>query len=170
MMILSVDPGHTQSAWVVYDGKKVRGHAKMPNEELLRNLREFTGNPPFSLSEVLVVEWIAAMGMAVGAEVFDTCAWTGRFIEAWEHCTGWTHHRVKRHEVKMHLCGNMRAKDGNIRAALIDRFGGAGAIGKKAMPGPLYGISGDCWSALAIGVTWHDRDALRLGKTGVVRA
>jgi len=36
-----------------------------------------------------------------------------------------------------------RAKDGNIRVALLDRFGGEKvAKGTKAEPRPLYGVSG----------------------------
>jgi hypothetical protein len=31
------------------------------------------------------------------------------------------------------------------------------AIGRKASPGPLYGISRDVWSALAIAVTYAIR-------------
>ncbi len=101
---------------------------------------------------MLVIEQIAAMGMAVGAEVFETCFWSGRFAQAWRGpCE-----RLKRHEIKMHLCGNMRAKDANIRVALMDRFGGSQSVGKKKTPGPLYGIAGDQWSALAVAVTWYD--------------
>jgi len=102
-----------------------------------------------------VIEQIAAMGMAVGAEVFETCFWSGRFAEAW----GGSFERLKRHEIKMHLCGNMRAKDANIRVALMDRFGGSQSVGKKKTPGPLYGIAGDQWSALAVAVTWFDAHA-----------
>jgi len=58
--------------------------------------------------------------------------------------------------VKLHLCGSARAKDTNIRQALIDRYGGSAAIGKKAAPGPLYGVSKDVWSALAVAVTAAD--------------
>lgn len=85
--------------------------------------------------------------MPVGAEVFETVFWSGRFAQAW----GLNFHRIKRHEVKMHLCHNMRAKDGNIRQALIDKLGPQGV---KKSPGPTYGISGDCWSALAVAVTF----------------
>jgi hypothetical protein len=55
--------------------------------------------------------------------------------------------------VKLALCGDSRAKDANIRQALIDHFGGSAAIGRKAAPGPLSGISRDVWSALAIAIT-----------------
>ena len=57
--------------------------------------------------------------MPVGAEVFETVYWSGRFAEAYgvEHVE-----RITRVDVKMHLCHTSRAKDGNIRQALIDRL------------------------------------------------
>ena len=91
--------------------------------------------------------------MPVGREVFETVYWIGRFAQAAQPVE---HTLVSRGAVKMHLCGSKRAKDSNIRQALIDRFGGSAAIGRKADPGPLYGISGDVWSALAVAVTWYD--------------
>lgn len=30
------------------------------------------------------------------------------------------------------------------------------AIGKKATPGKLYGVSADVWQALAVALTWAD--------------
>jgi hypothetical protein len=90
--------------------------------------------------------------MAVGAEVFDTVWWAGRFAEA---CQRVPVVMLPRRAVKLALCADSRAKDANIRQALIDRFGGKdAAIGRKAAPGPLYGISRDMWSALAIAVTY----------------
>ncbi len=111
--------------------------------------------------DVVVIEKVESYGMAVGAEVFDTVLWAGRFAEA--------AHRVPvvmlpRRAVKLALCADSRAKDANIRQALIDRFGGSAAIGRKAAPGPLYGISRDVWSALAIAVTYT------LGREGVEAA
>jgi hypothetical protein len=99
------------------------------------------------------------MGMAVGAEVFETCFWSGRFAERWFD-NGGTWDRIKRHQVKMHICGNMRAKDANIRTALIDMFGPGKekAIGTKKNPGPLYGVSGDVWQALAVAVTYAEME------------
>ncbi len=66
---------------------------------------------------------------------------------------------LPRRAVKLALCGDSRAKDANIRQALIDRFGGSAAVGRKAAPGPLYGISRDVWSALAIAVTYSIQGA-----------
>jgi len=60
---------------------------------------------------------------------------------------------VPRRDVKMHLCSSVRAKDGNIRQALIDRFG---ADGTKRKPVPLAGISQHRWAALAVAVTAFD--------------
>jgi hypothetical protein len=91
--------------------------------------------------------------MPVGREVFETCVWIGRFVQAW----GAKHAMVYRSEVKSHLCHSAKAKDSNVRTALIDRWGGkVKAIGNKRAPGPLYGIAGDEWSALAVAVTYAD--------------
>jgi hypothetical protein len=54
---------------------------------------------------------------------------------------------VYRNAVKLHICGTPRAKDPNIRQALIDKYG---APGTKKNPGPTYGVSSHLWSALAI--------------------
>jgi hypothetical protein len=143
--VLAIDPGSTQSAWLQYDGTRPTAFAITANDVLVRALR--TGGLP----DVVVIEKVESYGMAVGAEVFDTVLWAGRFAEA--------AHRVPvvmlpRRAVKLALCGDSRAKDANIRHALIDRFGGSSAVGRKAAPGPLYGISRDVWSALAIAVTY----------------
>ena len=143
--ILAIDPGTTRSAWLRFDGDRPEGFGITANDVLVPALR--TGGLP----DVVVIEKVESYGMAVGAEVFDTVRWAGRFAEA--------AHRVPvvmlpRRAVKLALCGDSRAKDANIRQALIDRFGGSAAIGRKAAPGPLYGISRDVWSALAIAVTY----------------
>ena len=43
----------------------------------------------------------------------------------------------------------MRAKDGNVRQALIDLIGEQGT---KKNKGPTYGISSHSWAALAVAV------------------
>lgn len=156
MTIFAIDPGPEMSALVVFDGA-IRLHQHADNHELLRELRRQS----WCRTDVLVVEQIASFGMPVGAEVFETCVWSGRFIEAWvggAEVRAWA--RLKRHEIKQALCGSMKAKDPNIRQALIDRFGPGkdAAIGKKSTRGPLYGISGDEWSALAVAIAYIERN------------
>lgn len=146
MRILAIDPGSVESAYVVYHSGNIVRAEKIDNNTLLRFL--FTRPDD---EEVLAIEAIASYGMAVGAEVFETCIWIGRFIQIW---TPRPVRQVYRKDVKMHLCGSMKAKDANIRQAIIDLYGGKEkAIGKKKTPGPLYGISADRWSALAVAIT-----------------
>jgi hypothetical protein len=194
MTFIAIDPGDKQSAVVHYDParKAVMESYYEDNHATIawlraRNLSHST----------LVIEMIASYGMPVGKEVFETCVWIGRFIEAWH---GDDVHLLYRKDVKLHLCGSSRAKDPNVRAALLDKFGGSQACGllpphlpyanapkgvckwcgrkcegrrrawcsevckdrgTEQIPGQLYGISGDKWSALAVAVTWAETQTAR---------
>jgi hypothetical protein len=66
---------------------------------------------------------------------------------------------ISRKDVKQHLCGTVRATDADVRDALIHRFGPGKekAVGKKKTPGPLYGVKGHGWAALAVAVTLADK-------------
>lgn len=152
MKILAIDPGPTRSAIVTLVDGRPSSPEMWTNADALSIIRglSFTGRP-----DVLVIEKVEAFGMAVGAEVFETVYISGQFAEAAAR-QGIRVERVGRKAVKIHLCGSMRAKDPNIRQALVDRFGGADAKGTKAKPGPLYGFSGDHWSALAVALTWAE--------------
>lgn len=149
-MIYALDPGPVSSALVVLDGSRIADTQILPNQEMLGWLCAVYAER----DEHLVVEQIRSYGMAVGAEVFDTCFWSGRFVEAW----GWHWSLMPRLSVKMALCHDSRAKDANIRAALIDRYGGKAATKKG---GALYGIKADLWAALAVGVTYQEQQAQR---------
>lgn len=149
-MILAIDPGTRESAYVLLrkDGTP-EFFGKVENLDLLDFL---PGRGDFSHC---VIEMVSSFGMPVGAEVFETVYWIGRFAERFgaHHVT-----RITRNEVKNHLCHSSRANDSNIRQAIIDRFGGKeAAIGRKKAPGPLFGVSKDIWSALAVGLTYWDK-------------
>jgi hypothetical protein len=153
--ILAIDPGTDESAWVLYDAAKraVLNHGKHDNFEVLNDLATCS-----NWYGRLVIEMVASYGRPVGEEVFETCVWIGRFIEAVSNPDDVV--RIKRADVKMHLChATAKVNDAVIRQRLIDLFGPGKdkAIGKKACPGPLYGIKADCWQALALAVTYADQ-------------
>ena len=163
MKLLAIDPGPTQSAWVGFeDGRPCRFGIE-PNAKVLDLMRDLSMWGVSGEPASLAIESVASYGMAVGADVFETCVWSGRFIQGWLDA-GWLPWRdedsvlrVYRKDVKLWLCGSARAKDANVRQALIDRYGGKErAISKKANPGPLYGVTSHVWSALAVAVTAAD--------------
>lgn len=154
--VLAIDPGTTESQYLIWDGSFVVEHRLMPNAELLGHLEH-----GYQWDEsTACIEMVASYGMAVGREVFETVYWIGRIDETLRRA-GLIPVRMYRQEVKLHLCHSARAKDANIRQALIDRFGGKDkAIGKKKTPGPLYGISAHAWAALALAVTFSDKNTV----------
>lgn len=148
--ILAIDPGTTESGWCILVGSQVRDSGVMPNDDMLAFV---SGQGGYA---TLAIEMIASYGMPVGREVFETCVWIGRFMQAWGHDE--SVQLVYRKDVKMHLCGTTKAKDGNVRQAIIDLYppSGGGAtpqIGIKAKPGPLYGVSSHAWPALGVALT-----------------
>jgi hypothetical protein len=142
MTIIAIDPGTTQSGFVAMNADgDILNCGVAENEELI----DYLGND--APGHILAIEMIQSFGMPVGAEVFATCVYIGRLIERWQG----EYRLVFRKDIKLHLCGSPRAKDGNIRQALIDLYGGKeAAIGKKATPGPLYKVKSHAWAALAV--------------------
>lgn len=140
-MILAIDPGTEQSGFVVFDNGAAIQSGVITNWQMLGHI--IAGN-----WRDVAIEMIASYGMPVGAEVFETVRWIGRFQQACINPDGVR--LIYRKDVKMHLCGTPRAKDGNIRQALIDKLG---APGTKKDPGPTYGVKSHAWAALAVAVT-----------------
>lgn len=186
--ILSIDPGPKESAWMIYKENKPEVFGMLDNDKLLSICKHFSmlraigkDNVAETVPAVLAIEMVACYGMPVGRDVFDTCVWIGRFVEAW----GGDFVYVYRRDVKILLCNSMQAKDSNVRQVLIDRYGGKDkAIGGvkcrkckgkgwfgagravcpvcqgdkwKYPPGLLSEITGDVWSALAIAVYQAER-------------
>ena len=158
MRILALDPGPVQTGWVVFNGDAVHSCGVLRNHEMLEQVscHRMWAQALNRPAATLAVEMIASYGMPVGREVFETCVWIGRFQQAWHDPEAVR--LVYRKDVKLHLCGSPRAKDGNVRQALIDLFpaSGGGAtpqIGTKKQPGPLYGVSTHAWPALGVAIT-----------------
>ena len=101
---------------------------------------------------------VAAYGMPVGAEVFETCVWIGRFHQEALTLTRNIKY-ITRNQVKHNICYSSKANDATIKQALVDRFArGQRNHGKgtKKAPGFFHGFKKDIWSAFALGITFLD--------------
>jgi len=151
--VIAIDPGSEKSAYVIWDGETIQNANIVPNDELLRGFGVNKRSDFAWAGYGLVVEQIRCYGMTMGATLIDTVFWSGRFCQAW----GKEFHLIPRMDVKMHLCHTSRAKDKNIRQALIDRFG---PVPTKKIPNPVYNghkISKDLWQSWALAVTHYDK-------------
>lgn len=144
--ILAIDSGNIESGYCLMDSEtyKPLEFGKIDNEGILIKLKELE-------YDELILEMVASYGMPVGASIFETCVWIGRFIQA-RKCPNFEY--IYRKEEKMNLCQSMKAKDSNIRQALIDRFG---EVGTKKAQGWFYGFKKDVWAAYAVGTTYLDK-------------
>jgi len=159
---LAIDPGPTQSAYAFIDDDcRPVDQDKCDNLALLGLLRDpdFFTNDDGTPADV-AIEMVASYGMAVGAEVFETCVWIGRFDEALVGRGFPDPDLVVRMRVKLHHCRSSRATDATITQALVDRFApGQPNRGKgtKRNPGWFYGFRADMWQAYALAVYQRDQ-------------
>lgn len=154
MKILALDPGTTKTGWVLLDDGRPIAFGVLENPLMLQEVRNTYE------ADVLAIEMIASYGMAVGREVFETCLWIGRFMQVWRDPDSVM--LIYRKDVKIFLCGTTKAKDANIRQALLDSYPATGGgstpqVGTKSQPGPLYGVSSHVWPALGVAVTVQAR-------------
>lgn len=150
MNLLALDPGNRETGFCLIEMGTLRPmqFGKTENRELFAQIRSMT-------AAAAAIEVVQSYGMAVGRDVFETCEWIGRYeaLLEWREISYVT---VPRRDEKLHLCGDARAKDANIRRALIDRFAQTdlkNGKGTKAAPDWFYGFRADVWSAYAVGVT-----------------
>jgi len=153
MRLLCIDPGPERSGVVEMNNMHViSAHAESENHCVLDKIAQG------GFSKILI-EMIASYGMPVGRDVFETCVWIGRFVQ---HSGDVRPKYIYRRNVKLQLCDDPRAKDANIRQAILDRYPATGGgktpqVGTKKQPGPLYGVKSHSWSALALGIYWLER-------------
>lgn len=154
MEITGIDPGSEQTAIVIIDNwdNRILFKQIIANELFIKMIVENI-IPQIKYTQI-VIEKVASYGMPVGESVFQTVRWYGRFEQALAERTVDKIEYITRNEVKNILCHSSKAKDSNIRQALIDRLGGQGT---KKKQGATYGISKDLWAALAVAVAFSDR-------------
>lgn len=147
MIIIAIDPGTHASGYVEMDGngRIILADKEVPNEEVLNTMRTLWPGV------AVAIEMMSFQGPSrmVGAETFETCVWIGRFEEAAHPCKTAL---VTRSAVLKALGAK---NDSQVAFALRELYGGQKtAVGSKRAPGPLYGVSGHAWQALACGVVY----------------
>lgn len=151
MSVLAIDPGPVESAYSLIGAECAPlEHGKIPNYYLLDALPRLADQ-----ADHAAIEMVASYGMSVGADVFETCVWIGRFQETLIVKGHVSPERIKRLAVKLHHCHDSKAKDSNIIQALVDRFAfGEPNRGKgtKKNPGWFFGFAADVWQAYALAV------------------
>lgn len=151
MIVLAIDPGYRESAFLQWDETGIVSHGIESNEQLLGELMASKTQAVLVLEEMQLF----SSNYGIGREIFDSVFWSGRFAQAWAPRS---FDRLLRSRVRAHL-GASKGGDAAVRAALIDRFGPYRevAIGTSKQKGPLYGIKSHEWSALAIAITYWDQ-------------
>lgn len=152
MRVLALDPGDTQTGYCFIDVDTLRplSFGKEDNQSVLLLVQ-------LEAYDLLVSERVASYGMAVGRSVFETCEWVGRYTQASHAPVVY----IYRQEEKLHICHDSRAKDSNIRRALIDRFAQhdlKNGRGTKKKPDWFYGFKKDVWAAYAAGITYIEKE------------
>jgi hypothetical protein len=168
MLILAIDPGPEESAYVLLEqGKrswkngiwlKILDCAKEDNELLRERLSydEF-GQDILAMEEIVGRKWS-------GREVTDTAFWSGRLCEA--GCCSFV--LINRSKIRWHIGKEKGTNDSKIITRLIERF--CPDIFEKFTTGELTrnkminaarekyfkGFTEDIWQAFALGVTWYD--------------
>ena len=166
MIVLGIDPGPKTHGAVVYDtdARRVLWSSKAATTaEVEVWLYAYEGAAPLQFSEALTVliERPAAMGsigVGIVGHMLDT-AWVGGGLSYAAIVAGCDTHTMTRREVLRHLgvLSGKGSSDSRVRAACIadhETPGGPPGGGRKASPGPLYGVSSHAWQALGLVLAW----------------
>ena len=159
--ILGIDPGPLTSGLVVYHqpagavhGRVVTSHPKADLLMVRMQLTSVALQAHREGAELHVVIERTQAGPPSTA-VVRTTEVVGRLMEACEvRALDYTLY-YRRQVLQALGCATKGNKDSLVRHALIEIHGGTRqiAVGRKAEPGPLYGVSSHAWQALGVVLT-----------------
>lgn len=148
-MILAIDPGNEESAFVLFDEKneKILESGKLVNETLCEKIKTDIKNK----ADICCIEMLSAYGQ-VGKTVLDTCVWVGIFAESFGRTKV---EFIFRKSIVTFLTGSPKSNDSAIRTVMISRYGD-GNTRSKQKGNILEGLKADMWQALALAVYKSD--------------
>jgi len=154
--ILAIDPGSTESGFVLWGGQSNSSptkFGKVENREIIKEL----GRMFYRFD--LVIERVASYGMPVGKTTFDTVEWIGRFTQNFIDLGHYEKdvYYYTRAEIKMLNCHKVQGvNDSVLRQRMIDLYAPDTrnyGKGSKDDPGFFYGFKSDVWQAFALAST-----------------
>lgn len=149
MIVLGIDPGPTWCGCAAYDtaARRVRGAGKVSIADALATITCHTGP--------VVIERVQSSGIS-GATLLTTSEVVGRLQQRALDTKHETCLLYRREVLRVLDVTGRGTRDAMVRARLVEMFGGSRevAFGRKKAPGPLYGVTGDALSALAVAIAW----------------
>lgn len=156
MIALGIDPGPLVCgvAFYLLPGLRcVESHSALPLDEVLDLL---SVRDRLHFPDLVAIERVQSCGIS-GASLLETSEVVGR-LQQRALDTGIPVVLLYRREVLLALdVTGTGSRDVVVRQRLLEMHGGASAVGRKATPGPLYGVSGHAWQALAVAVAAVER-------------
>ena len=152
MNIMAIDPGTTESAYVIADRETLKPvlFDKIENSSLLGDIAAMIDD---NHVEAVGIELMQSYSMGVGKSTFETCYFIGRLQERIVQNTHIANIvPIYRSDEKMLTVGSMRANDHAMRLFLIDKFAKfdfKNGKGTKKNPDWFYGFAKDMWQAYA---------------------
>ncbi len=162
-MVLGIDPGPTSCGVVLYDQQTrhaLEAHKALELEELLSRLADPRDRWTYYLQigGLVAIERVQSYGIA-GASLLLTAETVGR-LQQQALQAGHRVQLVTRREVlaALDITGKGN-RDALVRQRCLEIHGGTrqAAIGRKATPGPLYGVAGHAWQALGVALALASR-------------
>ncbi len=158
MIITGIDPGSFKSAYVKFDADAMAiVDADFVDNDHIYELIEDT-----AAGSVIGIETPTPMGAPWGHDLNETLWHAGRMYDR-AFIYGHYPFRPTRMDIKKHLLGGVVGDDTSVRAAVVNVFckyhkmDEADIKGKKASPGPLYGVGGSHkWAAAAVALHTND--------------
>lgn len=151
-LVIGIDPGTKQSAYVAWDGRWIQEIGTEPNPQVAKYLRDVAQRT--GRDTCVVFESVEPYGMPVGRETFETIFWTGRFFQIARDTIGPRQvSRLPRRAVKKYLNLKPGSGDKQVRAALIQRY--------PSLQDWHGQLKSHTWAAFAIAVTWWNTERLR---------
>ena len=166
MIVLGIDPGPETHGAVLYDSeaRRVLWSSKATTTAgLLVRLNKMAAQgirPRHAVIERPAV--MGTLGPGVVGHMLDTAWEAGKLaVYCYEHYNYFLETMTRR-EVLRHLgvLSGKGSSDSRVRAACIadhETPGGPPAVGRKATPGPLYGVSSHGWQALGLVLAWLEQ-------------